>query len=165
MTVEPENFKAYVIDVVDSLADIGFKNVIVLNGHGGNNAALKEIAVSAHRDLEINIAVIHWWELCEDVTTEFFGHVGGHAGTDETAMVQAIDPDLVDEDTYDPALAYLFRRGADIYPVPGSILLYKEGEGYPEFDASRAKEYQARVFTAVGDFVEMVLKKWRMFDL
>ena len=165
LTIEPENFKDYIIDIVDSLADAEFKNIIIMNGHGGNNSSLKEVAVNLHRDLGVNIAVIHWWELCADMTQEFFGHAGGHAGTDETAMVQAIDPALVDEKAYDPELAYHFRPGADIYPVPGSILLYKEGEGLPNFDADQARQYREKVIVAVGDFVEMVLKKWRMFDL
>jgi hypothetical protein len=29
----------------------------------------------------------------------------------------------------------------------------------------QAQEYQKKVFEAVGDFVEMVLKRWRKFDL
>jgi len=165
ITIKPETFGLFVRDVLDSLADTGFKNVFVMNGHGGNNAILKSVASEFHRERKTNIAVIHWWELCGDMTGEFFGHVGGHAGTDETAMVMALDPSLVDEQAYDPDLAYQFRHGADIYPVPGSILLYKEGEGYPEFDTEKARQYFKKVVTTVGDFAEMVLSRWRKFGL
>ncbi len=164
-TIRPDIFAAYVREVLDSLAGVGFKNVILMNGHGGNNGALKDVAFTFHAEKRANIAVIHWWQLCGKMTDEFFGHVGGHAGTDETAFVMAIDPALVDQDDYEPDLAYTFEPGADVYPVPGTILLYKEGEGYPEFDAARAAEFKEKVIGHVGDFVETVLARWRKFDL
>ncbi len=164
-TIKPETFQLYVRDILDSFVDSGFKNIILMNGHGGNNAALKPVAYEFHKEQSANIAVIHWWELCADMTDKFFGHAGGHAGTDETAMVQAIDEKLADKATYDPELAYTFKLGADVYPVPGSILLYKEGEGYPNFDVKQAKEYRKKVVETVGDFCEMVLGRWKKFGL
>ena len=164
-TIRSETLGSYVGDILDSFADTGFKNIFIMNGHGGNNAALKNVAFEFHHHRKTNIAVIHWWELCHEMSNEFFGHAGGHAGTDETAMVLAIDPSLVDEGAYNPELAYHLRSGADVYPVPGTILLYKEGEGYPEFDVKKAKQYREKVITAVGDFAEMVLMRWRKFGL
>ncbi len=164
-TIAPSTFELYVRDVLDSFADTGFRNVILMNGHGGNNASLKTVAYEFHHQRKCNIAVIHWWQLCEGMTKEFFGHQGGHAGTDETAMVQAMDPSLADKEAYDPELAYYFQPGADVYPVPGSILLYREGEGYPNFDLSQAMVYREKVIRTVGDFAEMVLARWRKFGL
>jgi creatinine amidohydrolase len=80
-------------------------------------------------------------------------------------MVQAIDPDLVDWSAYDKDLAYQFKSGADVYPIPGQILLYKAGEGYPENDVDRSRAYLEKVVQEVGDFVETILKRWRKFDL
>ncbi len=164
-TITPSTFELYVRDILNSFADTGFRNVILMNGHGGNNASLKTVAFEFHHEQKANIAVVHWWQLCEEMTKEFFGHLGGHAGTDETAMVQSIDPALADKGAYDPELAYYFQPGADVYPVPGSILLYREGEGYPNFDAAQAVEYRKKVIATVGDFAEMVLARWRKFGL
>ncbi|UCG60563.1 MAG: creatininase family protein [Candidatus Zixiibacteriota bacterium] len=164
-TIKPETFRLYIRDVLDSLANSSFKNVFILNGHGGNNTDLKTLAYEFHRDRKVNIAVLHWWQLCADMTREFFGHVGGHAGTDETAMVQAIDPEQAYEQMHDDDLAYYFRPGADVYPVPGTILLYQEGEGLPNFDLERARQYREKVFQCVGEFAESVLARWRKFDL
>jgi len=163
--IRQETLQLYVREILDSLHDTGFRNVILLNGHGGNNAALKNVAFEFHAARKANIAVIHWWELCGDMTAEFFGHAGGHAGTDEAAIVQAVDPSLLDKDSYDPDLAWWYRPGADVYPVPGSILLYKENEGYPEFDAGLAEVYRKKVIETVGDFAELVLGRWRKFGL
>jgi len=165
VTINPKTYQLLIGDILNSLADTGFKNVIVMNGHGGNNDVLKTVAYEFHFERKTNIAVIHWWELCSEMTNEFFGHAGGHAGTDEAAMVLAIDSTLVDENAYDPELAYTIRSGADVYPVPGSILLYKEGEGYPEFDVEKARQYYEQVVAAVGDFAETVLKRWKKFGL
>ena len=164
-TISEQNYGAFVRDILDSLADNNFRNVIVMNGHGGNNTALKTVSSNFHRERKVNIAVIHWWELCADMTNEFFGHAGGHSGTDETAMVQTIDPKLAGQDRYDPKLAWYFRPGADIYPVPGTILLYKEGEGYPNFDLDQAIKYRAQLITTVGEFVQTVIDRWRMLGL
>lgn len=164
LTINPDTFGNFVRDILDSFFAMEFKNIIIMNGHGGNNSVLKEVAYKFHSDVRVNIAIIHWWELCGQMTDEFFGHVGGHGGTDETALVMAIDPKLSDEKAYDPDMAYTFVPGADVYPVPGTILLYKEGEGYPEFDLGKAEEFQKRVFEKVGDFVEMVLKRWRKYN-
>ncbi len=164
-TIQPETFGRYVGDILDSLVDSGFHNIIIMNGHGGNNDTLKKTAFEFHKKKKANVAVVHWWMLCSEMTDEFFGHAGGHAGTDETAMVHAIDPALAGESDYDPELAYCFVPGADIYPVPGSILLYEKDEGYPEFDRAKAIEYRDKVIETVGQFTEMVLERWRKFDL
>lgn len=164
-TVSPETFAAYVSEIIASAALTGFKEFFIMNGHGGNNSALKQLALDLHREKGLCIAVIHWWELVEKMTAEHFGHAGGHAGTDETAMIIALDPALADQKSYTPDLAYTFVPGADIYPVPGTILLYKEGEGCPEFDLPKAKQYQGKVFAAVESFCLMVQSRWRAAGL
>ena len=165
ITITESTYQSFVGDILRSFSDIGFHNVILLNGHGGNNNMLKAAAMEFHRKDKANIAVIHWWDLCGEMTKQFFGHVGGHAGTDETALVQSIDPALGGQADYRPELAYYMQPGADIYPVPGSILLYKEGEGHPNYDLSQVKAYREKVVATVGDFAAMVLERWRQFGL
>lgn len=160
LTVTPETFGQYVRDVLDSLADAGFERIIVLNGHGGNDSVLKDVAYNYFYDSGVKIAVIQWWELCEDVTNEVFGETGGHAGIDETAMMQAIDNSLADKSQFNKDLVYTFNPAAYVYPIPGSILLYKDGEGIPDFDSSRAKDFQKKVFEKVSEFVKFVLNRW-----
>ncbi len=164
-TIESEVFQYYIRNILDSLAKNGFRNIIVLNGHGGNNASLKTVAFEFSTEAERNIAVLHWWELCAELDKKFWGHAGGHAGTNEAALAQAVDPAFLDEAAYDPDMAYWYRPGADVYPVPGTILLYEKDVGYPEFDVNRAREYREAVVREVGDFVEMILHRWRKFGL
>jgi len=160
LTVTPESFGQYVRDILDSLADVGFERIIVLNGHGGNDSVLKDVAYGFFYDSGVKIAVIQWWDLCGDVTREIYGEEGGHAGNNETAMVQAIDEKLVDKAQFSDDLVYAFNPAAFVYPVPGSILLYKEGEGVPDFDPIKAKEFQEKAFKKVADFVKFILSRW-----
>ncbi len=163
-TIQPKHFVSYIIDVLNSYVDSRFKNIIILNGHGGNNDALKEAAAEVHYHSKANIAVIHWWELAAEITREHFGEAGGHAGLDENAAVQAIDPQLVDENEYSKDMAYLVDKGADVYPVPGSVLLYTAGEGYPKFDLEQAKAYLPKAAEAVGDFIISIINQWKQLD-
>ena len=165
MTINPDTFKDFVRDILDSLAKNGFRNIIVLNGHGGNNSALKEAAYEFHIVNECNVAVIHWWELCDELDRKFWGHPGGHAGTNEAALAQAIDPAYLDKAAYDKDMAYWFRPGADVYPVPGTILLYEKDTGYPEFDREKAIKYRDAVIEEVGAFAEEIIRRWRKFGL
>jgi creatinine amidohydrolase len=160
ISIAEKNFTPFIVDVLTCLVNHGFANIIVLNGHGGNNNALKEAAYAVHVQRHARIAIVHWWQLVAELTKRHFGVVGGHGGIDETACVQAIDPALADKEEYRREMAYLVQGGADVYPIPGSIMLYTKDEGYPDFDIDRAKTYLPAVAQAVGDFVLDVIKRW-----
>jgi creatinine amidohydrolase len=164
ITIRTENFIPFVTDIFRSLLDREFKYIFVLNGHGGNNAALKQAAFDLYYERKAHIGVVHWWQLAANVTQEHFGEAGGHGGLDETACVQAIDPKLVDKDEYDEKMAYFHQGGADVYPYPGSIGIYTEGEGYPNFNLDQAKAYLPKMADAVGDFIQSVLEKWKWVE-
>ena len=106
--------------------------------------------------------VVNWWSFCSDVTREVFGQDGGHAGENETAFIQAVEPSLVHPERYRPDLATAYPAPNTwlAYPFPSSIGLYKEGEGYPRFDAAQAKTYFTRVTDKVAGLVRDTIRKW-----
>jgi creatinine amidohydrolase len=159
ITIRPPHYEKFVADILKSFKDIGFKNIFVINGHGGNNPVLKTAAYDFYYEHKTNIAVIHWWELVGELTREHYGQAGGHAGLNENAMMHAIDESLVDKSQYDDNMAY-FHRSGDIYPIPGSIILYKENEGLPDFDVEKAKAYQQKVFAEMEKFIRLILDRW-----
>jgi len=160
-TIQPANFIPFVVDILNSMVKDRFKYIIILNGHGGNNDALKQAAYDVHLQKNAFVAVVHWWMLVSELTKKHFGEAGGHAALDETAMVQAIDPALADKDELTEDMIYLVGGGADVYPSPGSVLLYKEGEGRPTFDHEMAKTFLPKVADAVGDFIEGTIRRWQ----
>jgi creatinine amidohydrolase len=87
-------FADYVHAVVSSFAKWGLKNVVLLNGHGGNSAALNEVA-NRLVDEGLHVLVSNYWLDYQDAIREITPGVG-HAGEDETSLVMAIDPKTVD---------------------------------------------------------------------
>jgi creatinine amidohydrolase len=164
LTVSSSVFENYLTEIMLSLADKGFLRVLVINGHGGHIDELKNVAMKIHREKKAKVAVIHWWILCEDLTKKFFGETGGHAGLDENAAVLAIDRDLVKKRRYKKDMVYLHRSGIYSLPGPGSILIYKEGEGYPDFNEKKAKAYMDKVVKKIKDDILEIFEKWEKLE-
>ncbi|HUJ31030.1 MAG TPA: creatininase family protein [Candidatus Acidoferrum sp.] len=163
--IPEEPFRNYVRAVLLGLVSNGFKNIIILNGHGPQVGTLQELAEQISLEHKVNTLVINWWILTADVTKEVFGEDGGHATNNETAMVQAIDPKLVHWDLYtgkDMATALPSPSdGWSATPFPSTILLYTEGQGLPK-DRSQAKaeEYYQKVVARVKAVAQDTLHKW-----
>ncbi len=167
-TVPEEAYRAYVRAVLVGLARSGFRNVVLVNGHGGGQTAvLNDLAQEVGREQKVRVLVVNWWSYCSDVTQEVFGEDGGHAGDNETAFIQAIDPSLVHPERYSPELTtpYPAPNTWSAYPFPSSIGLYKEGQGFPRFDAARAKTYFSKVNDKVARLIEETIRKWNLAGL
>jgi creatinine amidohydrolase len=160
LTVNSPIFESYLTEIMLSLADKGFLKLLVMNGHGGHIDELKNAAMKVHREKKIKVAVVHWWILCEDMTKKFFGESGGHAGLDENAAILAINKDLVKKTRYKKDLVYHQKSGLYSLPGPGSIIIYKEGEGYPDFDEKKARAYMEKVVKKVKEDILEIFKKW-----
>ena len=156
-------YRAYVRDVMLGLAKNGFRNIIVINGHGGpQTAVLNAVAMEVGQEKKVRTLVINWWSYCSDVTLQVFGEDGGHAGWNENAFIQAIDPKLVHKDRYSDELATPNPAPGtySAYPAPSSIGLYKEGQGYVKFDQAKADEYFAKVTQKVAKLILDTRRKW-----
>jgi len=167
-TVPEDVYRAYVRSVLQGLARNRFRNIVMINGHGGGQTAvLGALAQEVGRETNTRILVVNWWSYCADVTQEVFGEDGGHAGDNETAFVMAIDPALVHKERYtgpDMTTANPAAGTWSAYPTPSSIGLYKEGQGYPKFDPVKAKTYFDRVNDKMGKLVEETIRKWNMIQ-
>lgn len=85
-------------DHIDSLFRQGVKRFVLVNTHGGNNAALTVAAERAKRDLGVPLVVpIYAYSLLANSAREVIGEDAlGHGGGDEASVILAIRPDLVD---------------------------------------------------------------------
>lgn len=165
----PENaYREYVRAVLIGLARNKFKNIVMLNGHGGGQTAiLSALAQEVGRQTGTRMLVVNWWSYCSDVTLEVFGEDGGHAGENETAYVMAIDPALVEKKNYKPNMATVLPAPNtwSAYPFPSSIMLYKEGQGYLKFDSAKAKTYFTKVNDKIARLIEETIEKWDLAGL
>lgn len=161
-------YRPFVKQVLEGLAKNGFRNIIVLNGHGGpQTAVLNAVAAEVAAEKRVRTLVVNWWSFASDITKEVFGEDGGHAGLNETALIQAIDPTLVHPERYRPDLATAYPAPGtwSAAPFPSSIGLYQPGQGYPKFDQRKADEYFNKVTDKVAALVSDTIRKWDMAGL
>ena len=156
-------YRPFVKQILEGLAKNGFKNIIILNGHGGSQTAvLNSVAAEVATEKKVRTLVINWWSFASDETKQVFGEDGGHAGLNETAFIQAIDPTLVHQELYnaDLATAYPAAGTWSAVPFPSSIGLYQKGQGYPRFDQKKADEYYVKVTDKVANLINEIVGKW-----
>lgn len=162
-SISEKAYRAYMSDVFEGLAKQGFRNIIVINGHGGpQTAILDDLAEATGRAHHLRTLVVNWWAYCSDVTMKIFGEDGGHAGWNETAFVQAIDRKLVHQERYSDAMATPRPPAGtwSAYPFPSSIILYQPGQGYVRFDQAKADAYYRAVVDKMTALVEETIAKW-----
>ncbi len=168
-TIPEDVYRAYVRAVLAGLAGNQFRNIILLNGHGGGQTAvLCALAQEVGRETHTRILAVNWWSYCSDVVREVYGEDGGHAGNSETAYMLAVDPALVQKERYtgpEMATAIPAPNTWSAYPFPSSILLYQEGQGYPVFDEAKAKIYFNKVNDKMAALIEDTIRKWDLANL
>ncbi|MEK7855008.1 MAG: creatininase family protein [Acidobacteriota bacterium] len=161
-------YRPFVKQILEGLAKNGFKNIVIMNGHGGGQTAvLQSVAAEVAAERKVRTLVINWWSFASDETKAVFGEDGGHAGWNETAFIQAIDPTLVHPERYKPELATPYPAAGtwSAVPFPSSIGLYQKGQGYPKFDQAKADDYYKKVTDKVANFVNEIIGKWNAAGL
>ena len=97
VTLDFATLRAVLRCIVDSLSRQGFRRIFLLNGHGGNMAALAPIVDELSREFDVPLASATYWVAA---ATEFKAILEGqpnlmHACEAETSMMMALAPDLV----------------------------------------------------------------------
>jgi creatinine amidohydrolase len=97
VTLSTSTFAATVREYVESLYRHGWRKVLVVTGHGGNNATLTTVGqdlLVSHPDLQFAWTPVT--PLAADVVAGMdVGEVHGHAGEAETAQMLFVAPELV----------------------------------------------------------------------
>lgn len=106
LSVQHQTFLAQLTDIADSVTGYGFKNILVLNSHGGNQAIGQSfVEIYGYRHPEVNLAIATWWRLAAEALHKLndTGPGGaGHAGEFETSLMLLIAPNLVHLDQMQP---------------------------------------------------------------
>ena len=98
MNLNPSTLGLVIRDIVDSLVKHGFRKLLILNSHGGND--FKPVLRELHLKTPMCIFLCDWYgKASADVQAELFEEPGDHAGEMETALALAYIPDLVATDS------------------------------------------------------------------
>jgi creatinine amidohydrolase len=103
LSLQPGTFLAVLSDLIGSVVRAGFKNVLVLNGHGGNIAACQAAWDQFLRFYKVNLQFLSYWDVLEEADAKELlksGHrlpddLPGHAQEFETALALAAFPENV----------------------------------------------------------------------
>lgn len=109
MRLSTKTFLDVFREVCDSLAHHGFENLVAVNGHGGNIAAL---TVAVNHYLETTgrrVFLVQWWDLAADVLAAIEGPMI-HAEEAETSIALALGQRVLEDETTRDA----FDRGTAV---------------------------------------------------
>ena len=100
ITLDNAAFAAVVEGVVRSVLRHGFKKIVLLNAHGGNENALRSITDDLTPKLGVPIVQFTYWYAAAVAIAKILETQGGlsHACEAETSMMMAVRPELVAED-------------------------------------------------------------------
>lgn len=98
ITVSAETFIQTLVEVVSSLQQHGFQRFMIVNGHGGNTAALGNAVVRINEELAPTfVASAIYFSFADEGIDEQFGIEGitGHACEMETSAAMYLAPEIV----------------------------------------------------------------------
>jgi creatinine amidohydrolase len=158
-----DTFMACLEDTVLALSEHGVRRFLVLNGHGGNRAAISVLASQLRYEDDLMVSACTWFELVRDTCHKFIPRRRVHADEIEAAMGLYLAPRIVRK-------ASLARGAAHTDPFPytdpgtggGFDVPYRWEELTPNGaygDARRATAEMGEALTAeflkrAGEFVE-----------
>src|SRR5580765_6373696 len=167
-------------EICDSLVRHGFQNLVAVNGHGGNAAALT-VAVNHYFELtDRRVFLVQWWDLAADALAEIEGPMI-HAEEAETSLAitlgQRVEMERATRDAWDRGAAvrdagfqwtsfgqYGMRHSGPKVVVPMDMLRDITGSGVVG-DATRATaETGNRIVTAVIPRIVQVCREMARKD-
>lgn len=106
LSVQHQTFLQQLTDIADCVVGYGFKNILILNSHGGNQAIGQSfVEIYGYRHPALNLAIATWWRIAAEALHKLndSGPGGaGHAGEFETSLMLLIAPQLVQLDKIQP---------------------------------------------------------------
>ncbi len=119
--VPSEVFASYVYEVGKGFYKNGLSNIVLFNGHGGNMPGLTTVAEKL-ADLGARVLTINWWADYRDAIIKIAPEIG-HAGEDETSLLMAIDPCLVD---IEQAANHVVKYPRNLKVKNGGAIMYPD---------------------------------------
>lgn len=115
ISVKATTLIKYLEDICLSLVKVGFKKIVLINGHGWNSAIVKLVGHIVNENEGVTCATLDYWNLCSDC----IGNVresqtpGGmaHACEFETSLMLALDEVNVSKENLKKEISYNHIEG------------------------------------------------------
>jgi creatinine amidohydrolase/Fe(II)-dependent formamide hydrolase-like protein len=153
-----EALESFLFALGRSLHRNGLRELIIINGHGGNTEPLARAAAQLHAQIGLFLAIIDWWRSTEDLAGEVLGPGGmGHAAIDELGLLAGLRPDLAGSIPRESVPSHFYYSGLKTYPIPRPVITY--GNPQVPVDLSRlTPEGCAQFAHRVTDHLENMIR-------
>ncbi|UCC41023.1 MAG: creatininase family protein [Candidatus Aminicenantes bacterium] len=172
ITVREEIFEEYIYDVLKDLVRTGFRNILIIVGHGGNTEPTKRAMTRLHVETGAHFMTVEWWKIAFNVVNEVYGAKAqqpGHGDLEEAALVMSSNPEFVDKEMYEKlGKENVGAAGADegvaLMPIWATTRYPEKGLGYLNFDIEKAKEYTRKKADSIANTFLEAVKRWEMME-
>ncbi|MFH0988959.1 MAG: creatininase family protein [bacterium] len=172
ITVRPEIMEEYLYDVIKHLIRTGFKNILIINGHGGNTDPLKKAMSRLHLETGAHMLTVDWWKIGFNTVNEVYGgkpQQSGHGDLEEAALVLSFRPELIDKEMYEKlGKDNVGRAGVEdgffMLPSWATSRLPEKDFGYMDFDVNKAKSYTQKKADSIADIFLEAVNRWEMME-
>jgi creatinine amidohydrolase len=99
ISVSAETLQRFLTDICESLVAVGFRQIFLINGHGGNSDIVNVVARDVALAHDIPVGAGSYWVMAWDSLVAANAHrqnrLPGHAGAFETSLMMSLWPELV----------------------------------------------------------------------
>lgn len=167
VSIHADTYVNLLTDICVGLSEQGFRRIIFLNGHGGNETPMRLVTdkILSQLKLDIHLSAASYWHVAERCFTNLnfpSALTPGHAGHFETSLMLAIAPELVK----------LERRPKDSSPMqplaapglPGAYIrrpqLWEQSDGRTDDASMASAEIGAQLLPAMIDEIAAFILKF-----
>jgi len=174
VSIEPQTFVRFLLDITRSVAYHGFQRIVLVNGHGSNHPLVEQAGRQTNLQTDALCLTLSWWNLVapywnDRVRTSVNPGGCAHAGELETSMYLHVDGDAVRVERTEGALPdYMSLPGGDRWQFvdltggsgPATIVewtsSYSESGAFGSPQEATAQKGEMAFEHTVGEFVELV---------
>ncbi|MHA1904427.1 MAG: creatininase family protein [Candidatus Thorarchaeota archaeon] len=109
ISLRESTLASLIVDVCVSLVVHGFRNIILINGHGGNNTGISNALHQLKAKVDAKIFSINWWDMAADKIREVAKRPVFHACDMETSVAWSLGQRVLEEKRVD-------EPGRSLYP-------------------------------------------------
>jgi len=163
-TVSSAAFATYLFEASAGLVDAGFRRIVLINGHGGQTGEVAGVVARLWNEKKAYAVAVEWWGFAEALSASIYpGTISGHAGVEETAMIVAVAPKLIDAARALKVKRFARHPGLRARPFPASIILDRKeqaAEGAPVLDPAKAKSFYDGIVTEIEASLRDMFAGW-----
>ena len=160
--MRPTTYINIIVDILTSLKKHGFKEIIVINGHGGNKGPFLNAMQEKYDEFsDLEVKFFNWWvmpKLEKEIIQKEFGEKEGyHATPTEISLTMALIPDrMTMPDSYSCPQKEVPNYNCNWVKPANFRDLYPDGVMKADYSLSTAEIGKKVLESAVKEIIEVI---------